>query len=136
VGAAARILVVEDNELIRAEVTTILSLEGFEVIEAENGRDGLACLAAGLPDLILSDLMMPEMDGFAFLEAARTNARWARIPFVVLSARGEREAAERALALGARRFLIKPVDVQDLLDTVASTLGGDAPASRRDPRDA
>jgi CheY-like chemotaxis protein len=122
VGRGGRILVVEDNELIRAEVATILSLEGFEVVEAENGRDGLRCLAAARPDLILSDLMMPEMDGFAFLEAARTNALWANIPFVVLSARGEQEAAERALALGARRFLTKPVDVQDLLDIVTRAL--------------
>lgn len=121
----ARILVVEDNELIRAEVATILTLEGFEVVEAENGREGLRHLAERRPDLILSDLMMPEMDGFAFLEAARANAAWASIPFVVLSARGEQDAAERALALGALRFLTKPVDVEDLLDIVTRSLGAE-----------
>jgi CheY-like chemotaxis protein len=124
VAAAGRILVVEDNELIRAEVATILALEGFDVVEAENGREALAYLSRARPDLILSDLMMPEMDGFAFLEAAHMNALWATIPFVVLSARGELEAAERALALGASRFLTKPVDVQDLLAIVTDALEG------------
>ena len=130
-GVAARILVVEDNELIRAEVATILSLEGFEVVEAENGRDGLRRLAEERPDLILSDLMMPEMDGFAFLEAARANALWASIPFVMLSARGDKDAAEQALALGARRYLTKPVDVEALLAIVAHALGGDASTPQR-----
>lgn len=121
-AASACILVVEDNELIRCEVATILSLEGFRVVEAENGRDGLRRLAEGRPDLILSDLMMPVMDGFAFLEAARANVAWAGIPFLVLSARGERDAAERALALGARRYLTKPVAADDLLGFVADAL--------------
>jgi CheY-like chemotaxis protein len=122
VAGAARILVVEDNELIRVEVATILSLEGFEVVEAENGRDGLRRLAEHRPDLVISDLMMPEMDGFALLAAVRANASWANIPFVVLSARGEHEAAERALGLGARRYLTKPVDVDALLESVVSAL--------------
>jgi CheY-like chemotaxis protein len=129
VGVAARILVVEDNELIRAEVATILSLEGFEVVEAENGRDGLRRLAEERPDLILSDLMMPEMDGFAFLEAARANTLWASIPFVMLSARADKDAAEQALALGARRYLTKPVDVEALLAIVAHALRGDGESS-------
>lgn len=124
VGVAARILVVEDNELIRAEVATILSLEGFEVVEAENGRDGLDRLAEKRPDLILSDLMMPEMDGFAFLEAARVNTLWASIPFVILSARSDGEAVEQALALGARRYVTKPVDVEALLAIVTYALAG------------
>ena len=124
-STAARILVVEDNELIRAEVATILSLEGFEVLEAENGREGLSRLADSTPDLVLSDLMMPEMDGFALLQAVRTSAAWRHIPFVVLSARGEQAAAQRALALGARRYLTKPVDVTDLLDAVTCSLAGD-----------
>jgi CheY-like chemotaxis protein len=115
--------VVEDNELIRAEVTTILSLEGFEVMEAENGRDGLRRLAEECPDLILTDLMMPEMDGFAFLQAARANTLWASIPFVILSARSDKDAAEQALALGARRYLTKPVDVEALLAIVTYALG-------------
>ena len=122
-GTAARILVVEDNELIRAEVATILELEGFEVMEAENGRDGLKRLAEDRPDLILSDVMMPEMDGFAFLEAARANALWAAIPFVMLSALDDRDAVEHAMALGARRYLTKPVDVDALLATVSYALG-------------
>jgi len=125
VAVGARILVVEDNELIRTEVATILSLEGFEVVEAENGRDGLSRLVEECPDLILSDLMMPEMDGFAFLEAARANSLWASIPFVILSARGDKEAAEQALGLGAQRYLTKPVDVEALLAVVTYALAGD-----------
>ena len=128
-GDAARILVVEDNELIRAEVATILSLEGFEVVEAENGRDGLRRLAEERPDLILSDLMMPEMDGFAFLEAARANTLWASIPFVILSAHGDKDAAEQALALGARHYLTMPVDVEALLAIVAHALCDDGRAT-------
>jgi DNA-binding response OmpR family regulator len=124
VTSAVRILVVEDNELIRAEVATMLALEGFEVLEAENGADGLRLLAGVRPDLILSDVMMPEMDGLAFLEATRRNARWAAIPFVMLSARGDEATAERALALGAFRYLTKPVAIESLLAAVSDTLAG------------
>lgn len=125
VNSAACILVVEDNELIRAEVATMLALEGFEVLEAENGADGLRLLADARPDLILSDVMMPEMDGLAFLEATRRNARWATIPFVMLSALGDEATAERALALGAFRYLTKPVDIDALLVAVSATLAGE-----------
>ena len=126
---SARILLVEDNELIRIDLVTILELEGFEVREATNGRSGLAQIEARSPDVVLSDLMMPEMDGYELLRRVRANAAWASIPFIVLSARGEEEAVQRALELGATAYLRKPVDIPDLLRAIRAPLGlPDAPA--------
>jgi CheY-like chemotaxis protein len=107
---------------VRIEVATILDLEGFDVIEAENGREGLNLLAASPPDVILSDLMMPEMDGYELLEATRAHPAWARIPFLVLSARGEQEAVDRAIELGASHYLRKPVDTPALLEALRESL--------------
>ena len=120
--AGKTVLVIDDDVRNIFALTTMLEERGLKVLFAENGRDGLRRLAEERPDLILSDLMMPEMDGFAFLEAARANTLWASIPFVMLSARGDKDAEQQALALGARRYLTKPVDVEALLAIVAHAL--------------
>lgn len=116
------VLVVEDNEMIRVELATILDMEGFDVVEASNGRHGLATATAKHPDLILSDLMMPEMDGYELLIAVRRDRERGTIPFVILSARGEDAAIERAMALGATSYLRKPVDIPDLIDILRTSL--------------
>lgn len=126
VAARPLVLLVEDNDLIRSDLATILDMEGFDVVEAVNGREGLERLATTRPDVILSDLMMPEMDGYDLLTAVRTNGTRAAVPFVVLSARGEDAAIERAMRLGATSYLRKPVHVPDLIDTLRASLASAA----------
>jgi CheY-like chemotaxis protein len=78
--------VVEDDEATREMMRKMLQQEHYTVVEAENGRVGLEQIAQALPDLILLDLMMPEMDGFQFIQALRANPAWRGIPIVVVTA--------------------------------------------------
>jgi CheY-like chemotaxis protein len=81
------VLLVEDDDTIRDMMRRSLEMDGWKVSEAENGRVGLERMAEATPDLILLDLMMPEMDGFEFVEALRKNPAWALIPIVVVTAK-------------------------------------------------
>ena len=117
-----RVLVIEDSETVLAEIEGILEANGFEVITASDGRMGLWRLWGGLPDLILCDLMMPEMDGFEVLEALRQRPEWATIPFVCLTARTERQAMRRAMELGADDYVTKPVTARELVSAVTAGL--------------
>ena len=81
------ILVVDDDPAVRDVLRTMLEKEGRKVVEAENGRAALDCLAAANPSLILLDIMMPEMDGFEFIEEMRKNGQWARVPVIVVTAK-------------------------------------------------
>jgi CheY-like chemotaxis protein len=85
-GRGARVLIVEDDETTRQMIRQILQAQGFTVSEAANGRVALEGLSADAPDVILLDLLMPEMDGFEFLEALHANAAWRQIPVLVLTA--------------------------------------------------
>jgi signal transduction histidine kinase len=117
-----RVLVIEDSETVLAEIEGILEANGFEVITASDGRMGLWRLWGGLPDLILCDLMMPEMDGFEVLEALRERPEWATIPFVCLTARTERQAMRRAMEMGADDYVTKPVTARELVSAVTAGL--------------
>jgi len=101
-----------------------LRAEGFRILVARNGRQALELMTRKRPDLLLLDLMMPELGGFEVLEAMRANAELASIPVVILTARGDAEDEERGLALGARRFMSKPFDVKDLVAEVRRHVGG------------
>jgi CheY-like chemotaxis protein len=96
-GATRRVLVVEDDARTRKILRTRLEKQGWTVIESENGRDALECMAEGLPDLILLDLMMPEMDGFQFVDQVRTRKGWRSIPIIVLTAKDLNEEDRRRL---------------------------------------
>jgi hypothetical protein len=85
--AACRVLLVEDDARTRKMLRTRLEKQGWPVIEAENGRVALERMAEGAPDLILLDLMMPEMDGFQFLDQLRLNETWRAIPTIVVTAK-------------------------------------------------
>lgn len=117
------ILVVEDvpNVLELLEVT--LRFKGYEVVSAHNGLEGLDKLASENPALIITDILMPKMDGYAFVQKLRTNPDWRRIPVVFLSATYVTpEDKQFALSLGAVRFLEKPIDTEDFLLTIAEIL--------------
>ncbi len=117
------ILVVEDvpNVLELLEVT--LRFKGYEVVSARNGLEGLEKIASEHPALIITDILMPKMDGYAFVQKLRMNPEWRRIPVVFLSATYVTpEDKQFALSLGAVRFLEKPIDTEDFLLTIAEIL--------------
>ena len=117
-----KILVVEDEAAIRLNVTLMLKGEGYEVDSAENGRHGVEHAQRSAPDLIVSDVMMPELDGFGMLEALRADSRFADTPFIFLTALNDRTSKRRGMNLGADDFLNKPVDPQELFARVKSLL--------------
>jgi CheY-like chemotaxis protein len=82
-----KILLVEDDEPTRETTRDLVVRHGFAVVEAANGREALDRLAEGLPDLILLDLLMPEMDGFEFLDEVRSRPAWRNVPVIVLTAK-------------------------------------------------
>jgi putative two-component system response regulator len=116
------LLVVEDNLALREGLGEMLGLEGFSVVKAANGRDALDKLNTFTPDLILSDISMPEMDGYSFFKAVRERAEWVTIPFLFLTARGEREDILAGKDLGADDYLIKPLTREELITAVRARL--------------
>jgi DNA-binding NarL/FixJ family response regulator len=117
-----KILVIEDEPEMRRNLVTILKLEKFHPLAAENGRTGLELARKEKPDLILCDIMMPEMDGHAVVQALRTDAQLAAIPFIFLTAKGEKSDQRSGMKLGADDYLTKPVSKADLLDAIGARL--------------
>ena len=113
-----RILVIEDEPQMRRNILTILDMEGFDALGAENGRLGLEMIRSQRPDLILCDVMMPELDGYGVLKELRADPAIAEIPFVFLTAKGERGDFRAGMNLGADDYLTKPVVLDDLLKAI------------------
>jgi putative two-component system response regulator len=120
--AETTILIVEDHEILRDGLQILLEAEGFRVISAIHGLDALEQMDAKGPDLILSDISMPEMDGYAFYDAVRARPEWVTIPFIFLTARGERDDIFASKKRGVEDYLVKPVDRQELITTIRSRL--------------
>jgi DNA-binding NarL/FixJ family response regulator len=118
----AKILVIEDEPEMRRNLLTILKLEKFETLGAENGRLGLDLARRQKPDLILCDVMMPELDGYAVLERLRADAATVTTPFIFLTAKGEKPDIRAGMNLGADDYLIKPVGKADLLSAISARL--------------
>jgi putative two-component system response regulator len=116
------LLIVEDNHDLRNGLRDILKFEGFSVLVASNGREALEHMKAISPDLILSDISMPEMDGYQFFDAVRSRPEGITIPFIFLTARGEREDVMKGKNLGAEDYLVKPISREELLAAVQSKL--------------
>jgi CheY-like chemotaxis protein len=106
-GAPRRVLVVEDDGLTRAALRRAMESEGWEVVEAEHGRMALERFADRVPDLVLLDLMMPEMNGFEFLEALRARESWRAVPVVVITAKELTDEDRRRLNGGVERVVAK-----------------------------
>ena len=113
-----RILVIEDQPVMRRNIQTILEMEGFQVVTAENGRQGVETAKGTPPDLILCDVMMPELDGYGVLTALRENEVTATVPFIFLTAKGEKTDLRTGMNLGADDYLAKPVSSDDLLAAI------------------
>ena len=114
----AKILVVEDDSAILANLSRFLRLEGFDVLTARNGAEGLRAVSEHRPDLVLSDLLMPEMDGETLLASMRADTITAHVPVIFLTASADRAERDAKLQLGASDYLVKPLDLQDLLAAV------------------
>lgn len=118
----ATVLAVEDEANLLMGLKELLEIGGekydLNVLTAANGQQGLAVLKEHKPDLIISDIMMPEMDGFEFLKQVRQNPEWIQIPFIFLTAKGERHDIHRGLSSGAEIYITKPYDSDELLQLV------------------
>src|SRR6202048_346552 len=120
-SAGRSVLVVDDDDTMRSGLRRALHEEGWQVTEAENGRVALARLAESRPDVIVVDLMMPEMDGFELLDAMRRNGAWREIPVLVLTAKDLTDDDRSRLHVGIQRILQKR-DRQELLSEVLDVL--------------
>ena len=119
---ADTLLIVDDNADLREGLKDILTFEGFQVHLAANGRQALEVMQTLRPDLIISDIGMPVMDGYAFYDAVRARPDGVTIPFIFLSARGEREDILFGRSLGAEDYLVKPVTRDELVIAIHSRL--------------
>ena len=119
---SARILIVDDSRDILMLLRTALTRAGYQVSEAINGEEAVRQLAQDIPDLVVSDIMIPEMDGFELLAQIRADRRLVGLPVIFLTAAGNAEVEERARSLGVEHFLDKPVSTRRLLATVQGTL--------------
>ncbi len=122
-----RALVVEDDEATNELFCRTLEKLGWEVNHADNGREGMERLVQQLPDLVLLDLMMPEMDGFEFLERLRENPEWASISVIIITAKDLSEDERHRLKRGVERIIDKNSDTDSLLEEITSIVGQGAP---------
>ena len=117
-----KILIIEDEPEMRRNIVKILRLEQFQPVAAENGRIGVELAKKGKPDLILCDVMMPDLDGHGVLQALRADKDLAAIPFLFLTAKGEKSDVRSGMNLGADDYLTKPVAKADLLNAIRARL--------------
>ncbi len=114
----AKILVIEDNKDVRENLAELLELTGYKVFTAENGKIGTSKALELVPDIILCDIMMPELDGFGVLRILSNHPSTMDIPFVFLTAKTEKEDFRKGMGLGADDYITKPYDDVQLLDTI------------------
>jgi putative two-component system response regulator len=117
------ILLVEDSDVLRQGLKSLLEQENYQVITGVNGKEALEKMELKTPDLILADILMPEMDGYALFEAVRNKPQWISIPFIFLTARRERRHILAGKRLGAEDYLLKPISPEDLLTAIRARLG-------------
>jgi DNA-binding NarL/FixJ family response regulator len=116
------ILVIEDEPEMRRNITTLLRYHEYQTFEAENGRKGLELARREKPDLILCDVMMPELDGHSVLQALQQDSGLALIPFIFLTAKGDKDDLRSGMNLGADDYLTKPVANKDLVNAIEARL--------------
>ena len=118
------ILIVDDSKTIRNLVSFILKKEGYKVTMAEDGLDGLEKLyAADDIDLVISDINMPNMDGFTFIRTVREQEVYRNLPIVVLSTEGQEKDIKQGISLGANMYMVKPAQPQQMVRNIKMLLG-------------
>ena len=118
----SRVLIIEDEIDILENVSELLALEGFDILTASNGFEGVKVALAHQPDLIVSDIKMPELDGYGVLLELRNDPRTSTTPFIFLTARADRESMRHGMELGADDYLMKPFEPQELIKAVRTRL--------------
>jgi two-component system chemotaxis response regulator CheY len=112
------VLTVDDSSAMREVLYLVLTAAGFGVAQAEDGVHGLGVLGGEVPDVIITDINMPRMNGFGFIEAVRRNPRYSGVPILVLSSENDPEKKARARTAGAAGWIVKPFTPAKLLDAV------------------
>jgi CRP-like cAMP-binding protein len=126
-----KILLIEDNTEVRENTSEILSLANYNVLSAENGKIGVDLALKEKPDLIICDIMMPELDGYGVLHILSKNEQTANIPFIFLTAKTEKTDIRKGMNLGADDYLTKPFDDTDLLNAIETRLRKSAMLQRQ-----
>lgn len=116
------ILTVDDSRMMREMLLMVLQGAGFNVVQAEDGEEGLAVLGPAKPDLIITDINMPKLDGYGFIEGVRNDAAYRATPILVLSTESSAEKKARARAAGATGWIVKPFDPEQLVATLQRVL--------------
>lgn len=122
--SAKKIMIADDEEDMRDVTRMILEAEGYTVVTAYDGLDALSMAEAEMPDLLLLDLMMPVMSGLDVARKMKESSTLSGIPIIMLSAAGQADSVQAALAAGAQDFLVKPFEPTLLMRRVAETLAG------------
>ncbi|AFY80504.1 response regulator transcription factor [Oscillatoria acuminata] len=122
IGAQKRLLLIDDDPNLILLVKDYLEFRGYEVTTAENGREALEILEKEMPDMIICDVMMPEMDGYAFVEQVRKDHRTNWIPVLFLSAKGQSQDRVKGLNTGADVYMVKPFEPEELVSQVEASL--------------
>ena len=117
-----RLLIIEDEPLLLNDVVELLTYAGYDAFGAATGAEGLRILPEVQPDLILCDVMMPELDGHAVLRAIRANPATAKLPFIFLTAVTDPNSREASIAQGANLYLTKPFSHTDLIEAITACL--------------
>jgi CRP-like cAMP-binding protein/CheY-like chemotaxis protein len=117
-----QVLIIEDNTDIRENVVEILELAGFTVLQASNGKNGVDLAIKHIPQIILCDIMMPDLDGYGVLYMLNKNPETAAIPFIFLTAKAERADLRKGMEMGADDYLTKPFDDIELLNAIETRL--------------
>jgi DNA-binding NarL/FixJ family response regulator len=127
-----KILVIEDEPEMRRNMVALLHYKHYDPLAAENGRLGLETVRREMPDLILCDVMMPELDGYGVLRTLQADAKLAPIPFIFLTAKGEKDDHRSGMNLGADDYLTKPMGNQELVDAIEARLQRCAQKTKRE----
>jgi DNA-binding response OmpR family regulator len=117
-----QILIIEDNEDIRESTSEILELANYQVYQASNGKQGIDLAIKHIPDVILCDIMMPELDGYGVLHLLNKREDTALIPFIFITAKADRMEIRKGIEMGADDYLTKPYDDIELLNAIESRL--------------
>jgi signal transduction histidine kinase len=117
-----KILVIDDETAIRENIIDTLEIEGYQTYGAEDGAAGVEAALQALPDLVICDIMMPEMDGYSVLQHLRSNDLTANVPFIFVTAKVDRQAMRQGMDLGADDYLTKPFSASELLTAVQTRL--------------
>jgi two-component system, chemotaxis family, chemotaxis protein CheY len=121
---SARVLLVEDSRVVRRMVRDALSMDGHEIHEAEDGRQGLQAVERVAPDLVITDVNMPEMDGIALTRAIRGLPRFRFTPILILTTESSDAMKDAGRSAGATGWIVKPFEPVTLRGVVARVLGG------------